>query len=103
MADHMVRPTLVRFLDEIAEDHGQNMRIEELRLDDDSKLIGQSLREAPIRDEGVLVIAIRKPDGKLAYNPTADAKLEAGASLIVMATPKAVAALEKECGPARAV
>jgi voltage-gated potassium channel len=87
LASEMIRPRVVEFLDLMMRDREQNLRIEEIPLPDDSKLIGAALKQTEIRkNTAVLVIAIRAPDGRYEYNPRPDAILEKGMTLIVLAT-----------------
>jgi voltage-gated potassium channel len=48
-------------------------------------MVGRSIREMQIgRDVGVMVMAIRKRDGRMVFNPPADTAVEGGDYLIAM-------------------
>lgn len=87
LASLMIRPRVVEFLDLMMRDREQNLRIEEIPVPDESKLIGAALKQTEIRkNTDVLVIAIRTPDGRHKYNPGPDTVLEKAMTLIVLAT-----------------
>lgn len=93
LVSEMVRPTVVRFLDEMLRDNRATMRIEEITLRNTE--LGGTLRSAKIHDQyGMLVLAIRaKDDAPWTYNPTADAKLGVGTTLVVLGTADQVSKL----------
>lgn len=84
MANELLRPEVVEFLDQMhrADDA---LRIEELTLPANSPLVGRSLRQARMRPRtNALVVAMRTPDGALLYSPGPDVVLHASAKLIVL-------------------
>ncbi len=86
IASEMVRPTVVRFLDEMLRDPAGSLRIEEVPVAPGSPLEGSTLAQAQFRDRTeTLVIAIRHPDGTNLYNPGPDTLLCGGQTLIVLA------------------
>lgn len=46
------------------------------------------------RDLGVIVLAIRKAEGRMIFNPSADAVIDGGDHLIVMGEPQRLRQLE---------
>lgn len=86
LASEAIRPTVVEFLDLMLRDPNQNLRIEEITIPGESALVGLPIRATNIRQRTkVLVIAVRFPDGRYAYNPEPGLVLEAGATLVVLA------------------
>ena len=66
------------------------LQIEETPVRPGSPLVGQTLKASPVRSElGIMVVAIKKPDGKMAFNPSPEAVLEAGDLLIALGRPAA--------------
>jgi len=60
-----------------------------------SELASRTLEQARIRRElGIIVLAIRKRDGSMQFNPPAEAIIAAGDHLIVMGEPNNLRALE---------
>jgi len=86
MVSEMLRPAVVRFLDEMLRDKAVAMRIEEVTLAAGSGLDGKSLREANIRGRfGMSVLALRPAaGGAWQYNPPADHVLRDQMTLVVM-------------------
>ena len=85
LLSEMVSPHAVQFLDRILQQGGMTIGIEAIDIPDGSALVGKTLSEAPIREAGALVVAVHQPNGDYVYNPSGGHRLEAGASLIVLA------------------
>jgi voltage-gated potassium channel len=85
MVSELLRPKVVRFLDEMRRDKSMT-RIDEVDICEDSRFAGRSLRDMDIRKAtDLLVLAVRVPneDG-YTYNPGADFILKAGMTLVVL-------------------
>jgi voltage-gated potassium channel len=101
IASELVRPTVVRFLDEMLRDKDARLRIEEATVREASALAGKTLREANLRDEtGVLVLAVRSEGGTVSYVPDSELRIEAGHTLIAIGTPEQIATLRSRVGHA---
>jgi voltage-gated potassium channel len=96
LAQSLLQPHVARFLDfTTGAGMGLNVSIEQVRMDDGSPAAGKSLRDMQIRrDLGVIVLAIRKADGTMTFNPPAEARVAAGDHLIVMGGAEDLGALE---------
>ncbi|MFN7993002.1 MAG: potassium channel protein [Bryobacteraceae bacterium] len=85
LAQALVRPHVVQFLDFATQAAGLNVVLEQVRVSERSDLVARSIRELQIgRQYGVIVLAIRKGDGEMVFNPAADTAIAAGDYLIVM-------------------
>ncbi len=87
MAEALIRPHVYQFIDftTTPSDVGLNVALEQVIVPGASELVGQSLRDLQLRRElGVIVLAIRKPDGNMYFNPPAEAEIAGGDCLIVM-------------------
>jgi voltage-gated potassium channel len=85
LAQSLLRPHVVQFLDFTTKDIGMDVAIEQVRVSEQSEMASRSLREMQIgRNVGVIVMAIRKGDGRMMFNPTADTTVDSGDYLIVM-------------------
>jgi voltage-gated potassium channel len=74
---------------------GLGICIEQVTVTPSSEFVSKSLRQTSIRSElGVIVLAIRKTDGQMIFNPPADLAIEAGDILIVMGPPEQLRKLE---------
>jgi voltage-gated potassium channel len=52
------------------------LQIEEAELHPGSTLVGHSVKTSPVKSElGIIIVAIKKPDGKMLYNPTPETVL----------------------------
>jgi len=61
------------------------VEVDEVTIPSSSPLVGVTVRESETRSRhGLLIVAIRRADGSLMFNPSADMKFESGGSVIVM-------------------
>ena len=81
IAQMLVHPNVVSFLDGILEFGDHQMRLEEFIIDEKSPLAGLTLQEARLK---VAVLAVTHPDQTLLSHPNADTKLLPGAGIIAM-------------------
>lgn len=82
MAALAFQPAMLEFVDMVSV--APDLRIEELVLGDHSPLAGATVRDAASPYDGVMIMAVRSPDGALLVPPRADTMLEAGDMLIVV-------------------
>ena len=69
--------------------------IEQVRVSESSEMVGKSIQEMQLgRDFGVTVMAIRRADGQMLFNPANDSHVASGDYLIVMGTPENLRTLE---------
>ena len=102
LAQSMLRPHVVQFLDFTTQAAGLKVVIEQVRVSGESDLVSKSIRELQIgRQFGVIVLAIRKGDGEMVFTPPADTSISAGDYLIVMGQPDKLHTLEGMLGGAR--
>ena len=100
MARVMTRPHVQRFLDIALSSLSEtSLEIEDARVENPSKLVGQSLESANIHHRlGLIVLAIRRQDGQLDFNPQPSATVSAGDYLIVMGDSQNLKELESLAG-----
>lgn len=102
MARMLTRPNVQRFIDlalSSLSDGDLDLQIEEVRINEASKLSGVSLSEADIRHRlGVIVLAIRRQNGHLDFNPQSDQRIAAGDYLIAMGDSQNLKDLETLAG-----
>lgn len=85
MAQVIIRPTVVDFIDIAMMDKHLGLVMEETRVKEKSKLIGKNLIESNLRkDYGVIIVAIKKNDGQMIFNPTPQEKLDVNDVLVVL-------------------
>jgi len=99
LAQSLLRPHVVSFLD-VASAFGKpdlDLEIEQVPIAPGSFLAARTLQEAHLgRTYGVIVLAIRRQNGTMQFNPQADARLESGDTLIAMGERQKLKQLEAE-------
>ena len=98
LVSELLRPHVVRFLDDMLRDRRAAYRIEEITLGDRAGELGGTLRDARVRERfGMTVLAVRARDATAwTYNPDATIAIGAGTTLVVLGSTDQVAALRKE-------
>jgi len=95
LAQALLRPHVVQFLDFTTQDVGQDITIEQVSVAADSEMVSKTIRDMQLgRDLGVIVMAIRKRDGQMLFNPPADTAIRGGDFLIVMGRQESLRTLE---------
>jgi voltage-gated potassium channel len=85
MAQLLLRPGIVEFMDTVAHEAGKDIKMEEIIISDSSQLVGHSLFDSPIRNElNIIVIVIHRLDDELIYNPSSTVELRAGDHMIAV-------------------
>lgn len=79
----LLRPNVLDFIDTAIGSERLDIQIEEVQIPRGSRLAGKSLAAADIRQAtGVLVLALKRLDGRLEFNPAPDTVIEGGDCLI---------------------
>ena len=95
LAQSLLRPHVVQFLDFTTKDVGEDIAIEQVRVSASSEMVSKTIKEMQLGKEvGVIVMAIRKENGEMVFNPPADTAVQGGDYLIVMGRPANLRALE---------
>ncbi len=95
LAQSLLRPHVVQFLDFATRDIGIDVWIEQIRVSESSRAASRTIQELQLgREIGVIVMAIRKASGTMLFNPPADTAVSAGDYLIVMGQQQNLRALE---------
>jgi voltage-gated potassium channel len=95
LAQSLLRPHVVQFLDFTTNDIAKDISIEQVRVLEDSEVVSKTIKELQLRrDLGVIVMAIRKSDGGMLFNPPAETAVRGGDYLIVMGRQNDLRALE---------
>ncbi len=85
MAHTIIRPAVTEFLEFTVDDQGIELTMEELLVGEKSRLDGVTLADSGIRQEmNVIIVAIRKKDGKMKFNPSSESRIETGDTLIAL-------------------
>ena len=95
LAQSLLRPHVVQFLDFASTDAGEDTAIEQVLVAETSEMAGKTLREMQLgRDLGVTVMAVRDSHGKMHFNPAADTPIHGGDTLIAMGGQRGLRSLE---------
>ena len=88
MAQTIVRPAVTDFLELAVNDKDMDLKMEELLVGDRSRLKGLTLIDSGIRQEmDVIIVAVRKSGGEMAFNPSSQTRIEPGDTLIALGNP----------------
>ncbi|MBI4794646.1 MAG: potassium channel protein [Deltaproteobacteria bacterium] len=95
MAHTILRPTVTTFM-ELAMHEGVEWSMEEILVGDTSPMLGLPLKDSGIRQKyQLIVVAIKRADGELLFNPTPQTPILAGDTLILIGMRKELEALEE--------
>jgi voltage-gated potassium channel len=85
MAQLIVRPTVIDFID-LAVNAGElGLRIEEMYVSDKAKYLNMSLMESGLRKKyDLIVVAIKREHGEMLFNPNPGTKILSGDILVVL-------------------
>jgi voltage-gated potassium channel len=95
MAHTIMRPTVTTFL-ELTMQEGVDLSMEETVVEAASPLIGVALKDSGLRrDLDLIVVAIKRADGEMLFNPTPETLIQAGDTLVLLGMRQNLEALEK--------
>ena len=81
----LTRPGVIRFSEMVAHDKGLAIDMDEIPVSLDGALAHKTLRDLDIgRRTGVVVIAIKRADGRVEFPPTGDEALAVGDAIILL-------------------
>ena len=96
LAQALVRPHVTEFLDFATNNTDLKVTLEQVEVAPETEFDGKTILEmAGRRELGVIVLAIRKADGQMVFNPAGETKIYAGDFLIVMGEQPKLQNLEK--------
>jgi voltage-gated potassium channel len=85
LAQALVRPHVVQFLDLATTDVGPKIALEQVRVAPETQFVSKTLGEmVEHRKLGIIVLAIRKSNAQMIFNPPAETIIDAGDFLIVL-------------------
>lgn len=99
MAQAILRPSVVDFIELATASEHLALQIEEIRVAGDSVLAGKNLVDSGIRQSmGIIIVGIKEIDGKMIFNPPPEKRIEPNAVLIILGERPAISQLEKIAG-----
>ena len=85
LAQTALRPAVVDFVQLATSSDNMDLNLEQVHIARGSPLDGRSLIEAGLRQRfGVVVVGIRRADGKMEFNPEPETAMRAGDDLVVL-------------------
>jgi voltage-gated potassium channel len=85
IAHQILRPTVTDFLELALSGEGMELSMEELQLPAGAGIVGKELMSSGIRSEyNLIIVAIKRSDGNMIYNPSPREVLHAGDILVAI-------------------
>lgn len=95
MAQSILRPNVVDFIEIATASEHLDLQMEEISIPHDSDFAGHTLVSSEFRKEtGVIIVGIKKSHGHMIFNPNPHDSLDEGDTLIVLGDPTSVNKLE---------
>ncbi len=96
MAHALLRPAVLDVIDLATHYRSIELQIEEITIPKGAFAEGASVQQSGIRDAlGIIVIAIKKLNGEMVFNPAPDALIDAGDRLVVIGQTTSLHELER--------
>ena len=100
MAQRIIRPTVTNFLDLAFAHKRKDIQMEEIPVSEASVLSGVMLKDSGIRQRfNLIIIAIKKPDGSMMFNPSFEAVITEGDTVIAVGEDDNLQKLEEILNP----
>jgi voltage-gated potassium channel len=99
MAQAILRPNVVDFIEIATGREHLDLQMEEITIPPDSGFVGQNLVTSGFRREtGAIIVGIKKANGKMVFNPEPEARIDRNDTLIVLGETQAIQKLENIVG-----
>jgi voltage-gated potassium channel len=100
MAQRIIRPTVTTFLDLAFAHTRKDIQMEEIPVSENSRLTNVPLKDSGIRqDFNLIIIAIKKPDGTMLFNPSFETAFRPEDTVIAVGEDENLQKLEKILNP----
>jgi voltage-gated potassium channel len=85
IAQAIIRPTVLDFLENIVQNKELDLRLEERHVSLKSSLVGTTLATSGLRkDFNVIILAIKSGTGTMQFNPPSDTEIKAGDTMVIL-------------------
>ncbi|MCD6584809.1 MAG: NAD-binding protein [Desulfobacteraceae bacterium] len=100
MAQRVLRPSVTSFLDIVFAYNRKDIQMEEIPVDPSSSMVNIMLKDSGIRQKfNLIIIAIKKTNGEMMFNPSFETVLKSGDTVIAMGKGDNLFELEKVLRP----
>ncbi len=100
MAQRIIRPTVTNFLNLAFAQKRKDIQMEEIPVSPSSKLVNIMLKDSGIRQQfNLIIIAVKKSDDSMLFNPSFEAVIESGDTVIAVGQEENLKELEKILNP----
>ncbi len=97
MAQSLVRPTVIDFIDLTVHEGELGLRLEEVQVSDKATFANKTLMDSGIRSEhDLIVVAIKRHKGEMLFNPNPNTEILPGDILVVLGEHINIQGLEKK-------
>jgi len=85
IAQAIMRPTVLDFLENIIQNKEMDLVLEEMRIAPRSKLVGTTLATSGLRKEfNIIILAIKSATGSMSFNPPFNTEIKSGDTLVIL-------------------
>jgi voltage-gated potassium channel len=101
LAHSILRPNVTDFIESVTTGDiaKLNLQLEEVAIAPNSQIAGRTLQQSEIRRKlGIIIVAMKKKDGAMGFDPAAESRIEAGDCLIALGTAESLRKLEDMAG-----
>jgi voltage-gated potassium channel len=84
VAQAVLRPNVVDFLELATRTEHMELNIEEAKVDPQSVLVAKSINDSEIELRKIILVAVKRPDGRMLFHPANDVVLGSGDILIML-------------------
>jgi len=96
IAQGLIRPSLVEFMDLIIRRKELSLSMEEIVVNKSARIRGRNISECDIRKKvDIIVVAIKKPGKNIVFNPNPESRIETGDTLLVLGKLEDITQFEK--------
>jgi voltage-gated potassium channel len=100
MAQRIIRPTVTNFLNLAFAQKRKDIQMEEIPVSSSSELVNVMLKDSGIRQQfNLIIIAVKKSDDSMLFNPSFEAVIESGDTVIAVGQEENLKELEKILNP----
>jgi len=100
MAQRIIRPTVTNFLNLAFAQKRKDIQMEEIPVSSSSELVNVMLKDSGIRQQfNLIIIAVKKSDDSMLFNPSFEAVIESGDTVIAVGQEENLKKLEKILNP----